>query len=813
MASKSKRRSRSRSSVHLIDHVRRNLERGDFRRALKDARVCHRQDASPEHRCLLEHAYIGRAQQLAQNGQVEDSRRIVRELLDLGVTEPSVEAGLPEVLVSVGMLDCLPQGLDVLPDGERERLAIKAVDQAVLRPEHTPSSMPELKEDAGRVRAALAAAEQGDDAAALEHLRDVPRQSHFADWKFFVRGLIAYYGHDATGMLANWDRLDADRAAAGIAAPLKVLAGVASAQNDGRLRSQVSRLEKQATNQTIGSQLARLRQVAADHDWRQVFRSLRSVRGELRELDTGLYQRLVSCLCGMLVRGGLVDELGRLAQIVDPPPIDPRWNRAKAVACENSDSCDQDGAAQYWRKYLVDLGNLPTLTPSQRSQARGLIWLRLAHFFASDAKSLSECCCGADHGPEIEDIEERACNAYTRCLTLAPSFAPAYEDFAAFHLAADRRDEAAGVMQRLLEHEPDHLEALRFLGQHYAFHGEPVKAREFAQRARALKPLDRQVGDLLWSTHAGEARELARCEQYDQARAELANADRLQPSRAMDYDMLARKAVLEIRAGDAEAARQFVEQAQERLCEPTALWLIMAIEAIRHDLPREEVWLYEKRWHDALKRRCRSQTAGLTCRLLFAHRTHPQPYPQIEEHVQCLLKYVRRCSRVKWQAEDLRFVCEFLEEVRDAKTLTKFARQGKRKFPQVGYFHCLTGLMEMAKGPYGFDQQFAVDCFRQAIQLASDSGDPRDERIVGMAKRSLSRAENVVPDFDDYEDDDDEEGDFDENVRSVMEGVSPEEMYDAIRAMCERVGLDPEGVFDEVKGGGEKRSRQRGRRG
>jgi tetratricopeptide (TPR) repeat protein len=426
---------------------------------------------------------------------------------------------------------------------------------------------------------------------------------------------------------------------------------------------------------------------------------------------------------------------------------------------------------------------------------------------------LGSCLCGEDHGPEIEEAEAEARNAFAQCLRLAPAYAPAYEDLATFHLAANRRDEAVAVMHRLLEHAPDHLEALLFLGQHYATHGEPWKGREFVQRARVLKPLDRQVGDLLWSTHAGAARELARREQYDEARAELATADRLQPSRATAYDALARKAILETRAGNAEAARQFVEQAQEGLCEPTALWLVMAIEAIRHDLPREEVWLYEKRWQDALKRRCRSQTAGLMCQLMLAHRKHPQPYSQVEEHVQCLLKYVRRCSRVKWQAEDLRLVCEFLEEMKDTKLLTKFAKQGRRKFAEVGYFHCLTGLMEMVKGPYSFNETLTVECFRQAIQLASKSNDPRDERVVEMAKRGLSRVENAGGHFDDYEDEDDDyEDDFEEDVGRSLAGVSREELFDVLRALCERAGLDPEGVFGEMAGGGEKRTRRRGKR-
>ena len=47
-----------------VDLVRRSFERGDFKQALKDARVCYRQGATPELRSLLEHVYVGRAQQL-----------------------------------------------------------------------------------------------------------------------------------------------------------------------------------------------------------------------------------------------------------------------------------------------------------------------------------------------------------------------------------------------------------------------------------------------------------------------------------------------------------------------------------------------------------------------------------------------------------------------------------------------------------------------------------------------------------------------------------------------------------------------------
>ena len=278
MASKNKKRSKGRLAVSSIDRVKRNLERGDFKQALKDVRVCYRQNPTSDCRCFLEHAYIGRAQQLLQNGLVEDSCRIVQDLLDLGITEPAVKAGLPDLLLSVGMFDCLPQGDGALSDEERDRLRVKAADQAVAHPLNTPKSMPEVREDAQRIRAALEAVERGDESVALAHLRDIPRQSLFADWKFFVRGLIAYYRRDKTGIEANWNRLDADRAAARIAAPLKVVAGMAPPRDDGNLRAKVGRLTNQAAEGAVLGKLTRLRQSAADHDWPLLLKTLQTGR-------------------------------------------------------------------------------------------------------------------------------------------------------------------------------------------------------------------------------------------------------------------------------------------------------------------------------------------------------------------------------------------------------------------------------------------------------------------------------------------------------------------------------------------------------
>ena len=84
-------------------------------------------------------------------------------------------------------------------------------DHAVLRPEEAPSSQPSIRQGAETIRRALAALEAGDEAQSMAVLKDIPRAFPFADWKYLVRGLAAYYRQDAAEMQANWERLDAGR--------------------------------------------------------------------------------------------------------------------------------------------------------------------------------------------------------------------------------------------------------------------------------------------------------------------------------------------------------------------------------------------------------------------------------------------------------------------------------------------------------------------------------------------------------------------------------------------------------------------------
>ncbi len=60
------------------------------------------------------------------------------------------------------------------------------------------------------MRLALDALHAGEESAATLMIANISRQSPFADWKFFIRGLAAYYRDDPETMRGNWDRLGRD---------------------------------------------------------------------------------------------------------------------------------------------------------------------------------------------------------------------------------------------------------------------------------------------------------------------------------------------------------------------------------------------------------------------------------------------------------------------------------------------------------------------------------------------------------------------------------------------------------------------------
>ncbi len=173
---------------------------------------------------------------------------------------------------------------------------------------------------------------EGDQAAVDIHLKDIPRDSPLAVWKLFVRGLAAYYEQDFDRMRSNWSRMDSDRAASKIADHLLDIADEQPWHlTEPGLRAVIAKVEQAIGAPTLCNRLSVLGQQVAEGQLSRIFAALSGVCRSLRKLEPLLEQRLVRCLYNRILHDGRVADLERLAQHVAPLPLDPRWNRARAL--------------------------------------------------------------------------------------------------------------------------------------------------------------------------------------------------------------------------------------------------------------------------------------------------------------------------------------------------------------------------------------------------------------------------------------------------------------------------------------------------
>lgn len=667
-------------------------------------------------------------------------------------------------------------------------------------------------------------------------LKDIARGSPFADWKYFIRGLAAYYRQDAAETRANWERLDPARFAARIAAPLAALADPASnGRGDPHLAGAMGKLEMEILGGPILTRLHELQAHVAAGRWKEALRGLRRSRETFRKSDSDLWQRIGLAIYPSIVRRGMESRLAELTSLMAPPRIDPRWNRARAMVCELSREAGMEEAETHWLRYIEGLAELPCLTPQERTLAQALVWLRVGR----------NCVHASEPTPtffglpeeHIEQMRARAVEYLTKSVRLAPNLRAAYESLAEAHVAWKQSEQAAETYRRLLGHFPEDFEALRFLAVEHQRRDEPFEAREYALRARRLKPLDRTVEDLVWSVHVASARHYALNNEWDRGRAEFEAAEEIIPQNTEPYHLLVCKAAFEFKAGELGLGHRLVDGARTEAGEETVVLLDLFIQAIRYALPKVVAAEFEHRWITALKKKCSSRAAGGMCKILTAYLLTEIDYSDRAEHVGRLLGYLRRCSRVKWQAEDLRNVCGFLDAVYSSdelcdelsdkdddefwdldelvdELLEKFVRKGRKAFPEQPYFQYLTGELEIRKGPIECNRPYARHCFQRALEFAKNLA-AEDGEVVEGAKRRITFLEEMGLDadaeyagpppphfFDDGDGpffDEDDEFCSDDDVPSP--NVSPRTLFGMFTAACESMGLDPEDVLDRTANG------------
>ena len=741
-------------STGPCQQIERLIDKRRIKDAFKQAKVCYRQNASPENRSLLERTYLLRIEELARGGMPNAAAEVAKQFIEFGISEQSALAELVLLLPQIGMgNEAISMGSRLDSPEAQATLSVKLADCAVIRPDRTPLSMPDLRAGADRIRAALAALDAGQESRASELLDVIPRSSPWADWRYFVRGLSAFRRGETEQAGANWDRLDAERPASRIARSLRNTAPAVAGRSDDRV--DVSVLEMAIFGEPVLARLERLRQSidptdAKHFDWRQALGMLGPLRQSLRRIDPRLVQRLTEILLEPLfneatsqpyeVARRLVDDFTRAAE---PLSWDPKWNRHWGLLWEQSPDTIWD-AVDHWERYVTDLQTAVAHDAGERVRIQAAVWRHIGEILAVEADARPASPFGfSSPGKDLKKTRARARIALEHSLQLDLAQRATHALLVELHEKWQQPDEMAAAARRLLEAFPNDLETLNRLVRHHVGREEPEEVLSFVQRIRTLKPLSMEyAGHENWA-YLARARRHALAGRWEDGRADFSRAAVVSSHQAKDFRTFARQAAFEFKAGEPQRAEEHIREAGKLLAEPTALALSLSIEAARYQLPAGLTQRFQQDLRAALKKKVTGETAGELSKTLLAFQLSATSYAGQDEHIRDVVEYLRRTARIGYREQDLENVCGFLLTVpHETLLLEKLARRGLKSFPKSAVFPSIMADREFAKGPF----EFNLVQTRQYLERAVANAEARD--VLGENVPDLRRRLSTLKDME-----------------------------------------------------------------
>lgn len=749
--SKKHKSGRGRQGSDLYTRAQRELAKGNVKEALKDAKLCYRDDPAPAHRALLEQAYCARAAQLQKAGLPDQAKNALNELTELGVSSPEVQAQLPRLRILLGLTDG-PATVDPTALwNENPELLVELVDRGVLQPRQISAKYADLRRDCERVREALAAVEQGQDQTALELLNDISRRSPHADWRLFVRGLIAFYAGDIERARANWDRLDARRSAFRISRTLLIHAGHLSADQAAfDVESGLRRLRYAVEADPALDQLKIIGDYARAGHWSKLFPALRDFVTRYRSTHAALIEQVTDILWKRLVRDDSGNHLNRLIQIAPPPRLDPRWNRARAFRAEHDPQFDWDSAETGWKAYIDDLTRGDILPPDECRLAIALIYQRLADRTvdaADAARARNPFPSPFAITPLDHTIRASAVRHYERAIEHAPRLAGIYHKLATQYLVLDREREAVKTYQKLLKRVPDDHAAHVWLASYYLESDQPDKAERHAREAQRLAPRDPETAVLMWNQRIAMLRQCTKKRKFAAARHEWEQMQQAVPPEVEPFWVDLLRAAIEYKANNVDVGEQYVAAALAKLADPTPIWMVMHMYASQFGMKREIKALFGDRFKASVAGPCCSETARHLTRALFPYVAKQLKYTNLATHCRLVQDYLHRCTEVTWRCEDLRYVLRFLREIggwRGTGLHKTMTTRGVALFPDDPMMALEMGIAEMQSWSYREHPAETRKWFQSALTLHETARLPMPKEALEIAKQNLAKLDDII---------------------------------------------------------------------
>ena len=730
--------------------VERLIESGKAKEAFKEAKLYYHQNASAENHHLVERTYLFRIQSLIRGGMTSAGKEVAQSALEFGIKDSSLMHELILLLPQVGLADRALKLQEQFGAPElRAELMLKLADRAVLHPESGPGMQPELHVAAEPVRRAFAALDAGNDAQAMELLQPIPRSFLMADWRYFVRGLVALRQNDQEHATANWDRLNPQRAAWKIARAL-----LAAKEPGGTPLEQLKVMERFVYGEPVLERLADIRAALERADWNRVLYLVGSLRQSLNRIDPRHAQRLTEVLLlplsAEITKQSLRDAKRLIEAIkaaLEPLPWDPKWHRFEALLWEGEQG-DPNEAVRYWQLYLQDIQQGAPGLPGELRQVQALVWFRIGEItsdLAEESNSVGFPFAPREMNKGVQEFRDRAIDALQQSLRFDPKRRQTHQLLIDNYASWDQPERLVATLEQLLEAFPDDVDTLKRLTRERQLRDEPEHVLRYVERIRKLKPLDPHLDRNETWGRLTRARHLALKSRWDEARAEFAHVEATLKEQVTPYRFLARRAALEFKAGETARAEELVAQARLLVTEPAAFLLAQTIDLIRYKSPRPLSQRFDQEFKTVVKRKVTSETAGALAELIGSYFASKVDYTGRASHLKEVLRYLKRSTRLKYQEPHLRPVCDLLQSLgEDDKLLETLVKRGRKLFPRSPFFLKAEAAVDLRRGPMAFNPHRVQQQLEQALTLAQASQNPEDSALIPGIKDLLSRTRQVT---------------------------------------------------------------------
>lgn len=729
-------------TMALWGKIQKELRNGQFSQALTLAREFHALNPTDASSGAIRDALAGLIDQLLRHDKLSEARQHIDEAERAGEQTPAWLEQLIVFRARSGDWQGARRLIDRVPGCTVTAKALGfLVDRALRDPKNGKALLPpDLHAGFDAIIMAFAQYERGDDEGARNSLQAIGMQSPILDWKLLLRGLIAYSTSDDARMLENWQRLDATRLPAQIAAPLRF-------QLDPAYRStlppdQAKRIADRADRVAL-PMLASLRKVqrllSSPETLPEALRQVRSQIGMLKMNAPQLLPKLANCFYWLIIMGGHPDDMEEYEGIFGKPADDPSFCRMIAMATESRGSFEE--AHKEWGQYVNWIAAKSQQFPGEfGKRARAMIFLRMGDNALenervpdeSDPENFLDFLRLELHGRmKKKPLKPSAEACYHNAMELAPDWKEPLGRLLDMYAEQKQWEKAEAIGKKLVERFPDNSEALVDLAEILHHQEKDAEALDVLRKALQHNPLDNVLRTMVSQLTMRHGQELTLSGDFDAARAAFQESMALGPEFG-NRTTKASWAACEFKAGNPEVARRLVAEVNEMPNGRVASAMLLTAETTRVKAGKAVQAEFKAQFEIALKG---EMTFKELVQLLVAfnsYQSEEDRYYGFGTHEKKIIAKVQEAVERSLPEPELANFGLLLAELRLSKPLKLLADQGRSRFPDNPAFRLFQAVQTILQRPRSFDPFRAGYSIALGLEQLGDKDDPLSAALRQM---------------------------------------------------------------------------------